>query len=843
MISTEIPFDAAIYVPVHYDFSQIEYVAPFLERFPGSKVFVYKWNGIRDKIVKYYRESTEYKHARLGVYDFSLKDIVKCILEEPVDKKVVFLLTTSMAYAFGPYQKQLLTLVKTELDTIADQLEKEAQRDHDEQKLHMAKKLRGKVWGVSVVGHCMYGCMSCKGNDHKVPVYYTRYFRKILPYTADDVRKQFDIQPGVSKPVHVLCAPSTGETCVLLHRPILEYLLKLEQEGHYKFVWKFHPAVYNVGDYSDTDEAHRKELDNVRWIFEHFTVTREDESCLLPFIDAFSAIFCDLHSSVPFIASYFAPKTIICYWNDADYEVPAGRDPAFLKNLNVFQQLEELPAILTGDKLPGPRGDQKFFWDMYGKVDGNEVDRFATLADWPRRPTDAVAQDEHPATLFASILRRSIANIAHAWSSVLDEAERKTQGQGGAELAEENYTKDCKMAIGLFEDIKMLPPQQSAGSTARRATNGADTAPQVKVMTWNMWHGSEACLKNKLLAGKNAMFNGGTLPWVTDPKDRVKLLRMTADVILKADVDVVCLQECSSLPLTDENQADAICSKGTRLDNSKLLADTLSENSGRPWHVIQQGILTPGAGNYSPWSMVSRLPILAQSPGKFGVKVQVDAHSLWVFNTHLPYFPYQPYQLQRPAIPYENQQPLRTAKEAQDSSLESRGAQVSQFTNDVRSVASDGLAVVVCGDFNEPSHLDWTNAATIAGYHPMPVEWPSSCNVQQQLGLRDAFRTVYPDPVAHPGWTWCAYNEEFASGQGDQEGWTTLGDGLRDKAERIDLVLYNERLEVSQVQVLGNQCAPSGRRHDTDGMVDVATPDDQWTSDHRAVVAAFHIRT
>lgn len=141
-----------IYVPVHYDLSQIEYVAPFLSRYPGSKVFIYKWNGIYDEMRQHY-ESDEYKPYRLGVFDFTLDQLVHAVMSEDPRKQIVFLLTSSTAYLFGQYQRQLLSSLKNILPA-------------------------NRIWGLTTVGHCMYGCSSCKGNDHKVPVYFTRYFRK-----------------------------------------------------------------------------------------------------------------------------------------------------------------------------------------------------------------------------------------------------------------------------------------------------------------------------------------------------------------------------------------------------------------------------------------------------------------------------------------------------------------------------------------------------------------------------------------------------------------------------------------------------------------------------------------
>lgn len=69
--------------------------------------------------------------------------------------QVVFLLTGSMNLeygVFGPMQKMILKAIKNALPE--------------------------RVRGVNFIGHCMYGCACCSGAEHKVPLYFTRYFRK-----------------------------------------------------------------------------------------------------------------------------------------------------------------------------------------------------------------------------------------------------------------------------------------------------------------------------------------------------------------------------------------------------------------------------------------------------------------------------------------------------------------------------------------------------------------------------------------------------------------------------------------------------------------------------------------
>jgi len=69
--------------------------------------------------------------------------------------QVVFLLTGSMNPDYGVFgltQKRILDAVKDALPE--------------------------RIRAVNVIGHCMYGCASCSGVEHKVPLYFTRYFNQ-----------------------------------------------------------------------------------------------------------------------------------------------------------------------------------------------------------------------------------------------------------------------------------------------------------------------------------------------------------------------------------------------------------------------------------------------------------------------------------------------------------------------------------------------------------------------------------------------------------------------------------------------------------------------------------------
>lgn len=183
----------------------METCAPFLDRY-GGVVFVYDWNVAKDVITEYYRR--QYPDGWVKVLPFSLRNIMDSIkhLDHRLDRydpptptptspggnqgqtsstttltnessgsvssvhsvssnssdanpkkqhQVVFLLTASMNADYGTFgltQKKILEAIKDALPE--------------------------RVRAVNIIGHCMYGCASCSGVEHKVPLYFTRYFNK-----------------------------------------------------------------------------------------------------------------------------------------------------------------------------------------------------------------------------------------------------------------------------------------------------------------------------------------------------------------------------------------------------------------------------------------------------------------------------------------------------------------------------------------------------------------------------------------------------------------------------------------------------------------------------------------
>lgn len=65
---------------------------------------------------------------------------------------------------------------------------------------------------------------------------------------------------------------------------------------------------------------------------------------------------------------------------------------------------------------------------------------------------------------------------------------------------------------------------------------------------------------------------------------------------------------------------------------------------------------------------------------------------------------------------------------------------------------TDSFPMILGGDMNTPSHLDW-GEKTQEIHQGLIVPW-NTTKVLQDLGLKDAYRAFYPNPLTHPGITW-----------------------------------------------------------------------------------------
>lgn len=260
-----------------------------------------------------------------------------------------------------------------------------------------------------------------------------------------------------------------------------------------------------------------------------------------------------------------------------------------------------------------------------------------------------------------------------------------------------------------------------------------------------------------------------------------KSLPQTIEVIRQSGADAVGLQETDSV------------------ENITHIAQQLG------WNFFYQGSHT---------GIISQHKIIGSTPKKWGVKLEApNGQQYYLFNVHLAPWPYQPYQLL--GIPYKNAPFFKTAEEAVISASKARSGQVSRLLAEINAIKAEKLPIFITGDFNEPSCLDWTAATVEKKTHPVVVEWPSTRTILD-AGFIDTYRTVYPDPVKNPGFTWTP---------------TTRPDDPKDHHDRIDLVLAGGvPLTVKSVKIVGEN------KKNADIVIE------SYPSDHRAVLAEVVVK-
>ena len=221
--------------------------------------------------------------------------------------------------------------------------------------------------------------------------------------------------------------------------------------------------------------------------------------------------------------------------------------------------------------------------------------------------------------------------------------------------------------------------------------------------------------------------------------------------------------------------------------------------------------------------IVTRYEIVEHFKGgkdyKGGIKVKIASNMhAYVFNLHLPSHPYQPYQLLgiRPKWHKHtnNITFIKTEAETIDWAQKARGKDVAKLLKQIKGLPDKDAPVFVVGDFNEPSHLDWTEAAAKAGRHPIKVAYPTSTEMTK-AGFSDSYRTIYPDEMKHPGYTWSSFYKF---------------DDPTTHHDRIDFVYFKGKgIKLNEVKIVGEN------QKDADIVIS------PYPSDHRAVVADFRL--
>ena len=143
---------------------------------------------------------------------------------------------------------------------------------------------------------------------------------------------------------------------------------------------------------------------------------------------------------------------------------------------------------------------------------------------------------------------------------------------------------------------------------------------------------------------------------------------------------------------------------------------------------------------------------------------------------------------------------------------------------------------IIIGDFNEPSHQDWTeDTKNKFDHNGVVYQWDTSKYLSDNNFI-DAYRSTYKDEVLYPGFTFPSKNKYKNST------WTPLAD----ERERIDYVFYRgNSLDLKSVSLVGPKQSYKYNRLTSDDTsfdnFESLENLDNWVSDHKGGKAVFDI--
>lgn len=205
-------------------------------------------------------------------------------------------------------------------------------------------------------------------------------------------------------------------------------------------------------------------------------------------------------------------------------------------------------------------------------------------------------------------------------------------------------------------------------------------------------------------------------------------------------------------------------------------------------------------------------------------------NSIIVWGAHLNYKNYGPYIACNPLFNANMSRAIHTSGMQRSRELIAM-RQEPQFQRDLDS----HLPMIVLGDFNEPSHLDWVSQCKKLHCGKV-MKWGGS-DYLSSFGFVDAFRRVYPDPAKNPGATWSPiYSESKPYKEGHEIPYQDTK--LPEPRDRIDFIYFRKGTlkpfackTFTGIGKLRNFKPEEAKK---------SYKENNWPSDHGSVICDFH---
>ena len=217
----------------------------------------------------------------------------------------------------------------------------------------------------------------------------------------------------------------------------------------------------------------------------------------------------------------------------------------------------------------------------------------------------------------------------------------------------------------------------------------------------------------------------------------------------------------------------------------------------------------------------------------------VDGHKVAVYTAHLDYLDCAYYNVRGYDGSSWKEIPIPTTVEEvlKVNVASQRDDAIKMFIAEAKKDIANGYSVIVGGDFNEPSHLDWIEEnKNLYDHNGLVIPWTVTTLLEKD-GFIDTYRHIYPNPLTHPGFTYPADNplKEPA-----KLTWAPKAD----ERDRIDFIFYQGKdIEAKKAVIFGPKGSIVRNQRVQETSKDkFLLPLDVWPTDHKGLLVTFKMK-
>ena len=185
----------------------------------------------------------------------------------------------------------------------------------------------------------------------------------------------------------------------------------------------------------------------------------------------------------------------------------------------------------------------------------------------------------------------------------------------------------------------------------------------------------------------------------------------------------------------------------------------------------------------------------------YKLKTNVNGVPFAVYTAHLDYLNcayYLPREYDGNTWDKLKKQIVDKKKIEKMNSASRRDDAILNFIADANLEFETGTTILLGGDFNEPSHMDWTEETKdLFDHNGLVFDWKVT-SLLAENGYVDSYREKYPSVIKNPGFTYPSYNKDKSI---QNLTWAPSSD----ERERIDFIFYKTSgaLSFQSVKIVG----------------------------------------